>query len=375
MPKMMNAVRSAIIMGYKVGKGFLTVVYKIADAFIDCEHFLSHENCEKIKTTVSKIGAKVTEIATAIKDAIKKGITQAERIYTNTLNYFKNKFGRSKRSILDKFDFEEKLKKYKEMLKKHIATADKYLKEALKVVMEKFKIADQAIKQAVEKAIAEGKIKYEQIKQYIKELIAKKENGQSISKRDTYVLGLKDLLKKALAKATGVTKYILKKLIELPMEKLQSMKRMVQDIVDKVLGTETKRDTEDETNDMNDDNMLLGKVNELSDELEDQIDDMVADIAEETHDVIHEVLKGEKNMQKRQIDINLKDLNLAEYVTEVLKQKVGDLYKKVMGKSSELMKEIKEALANAGNNLLNVSKVILDKVNKMIEKIKAGKEF
>jgi len=375
MPKMMNAVRSAIIMGYKVGKGFLTVVYKIADAFIDCEHFLSHENCEKIKTTVSKIGAKVTEIATAIKDAIKKGITQAERIYTNTLNYFKNKFGRSKRSILDKFDFEEKLKKYKEMLKKHIATADKYLKEALKVVMEKFKIADQAIKQAVEKAIAEGKIKYEQIKQYIKELIAKKENGQSISKRDTYVLGLKDLLKKALAKATGVTKYILKKLIELPMEKLQSMKRMVQDIVDKVLGTETKRDAEDETNDMNVDNMLLGKVNELSDELEDQIDDMVADIAEETHDVIHEVLKGEKNMQKRQIDINLKDLNLAEYVTEVLKQKVGDLYKKVMGKSSELMKEIKEALANAGNNLLNVSKVILDKVNKMIEKIKAGKEF
>lgn len=41
MPKMMNAVRSAIVMGYKVGKGFTTVVYKIADAFIDCEQFLS----------------------------------------------------------------------------------------------------------------------------------------------------------------------------------------------------------------------------------------------------------------------------------------------------------------------------------------------
>ena len=64
-----------------------------------------------------------------------------------------------------------------------------------------------------------------------------------MSKRDASDLSLKDIMKKALDKATGVTKYVIKKLLDLPMEKLQTMKRMVQDIVDKILGTASKRDT------------------------------------------------------------------------------------------------------------------------------------
>jgi len=94
MPKMMRAVRTAIVMGYKVGKGFTKVVFKLADAFIDCEDFLSAESCGKIKEAAAKIGAKIPEVNAAIKDAVIKGMTQAETIYKNTLDYLKNIFGK-----------------------------------------------------------------------------------------------------------------------------------------------------------------------------------------------------------------------------------------------------------------------------------------
>lgn len=66
---------------------------------------------------------------------------------------------------------------------------------------------------------------------------------------------------------------------------------------------------------------------------------------------------------------------LKEYVTKILKQHVGKAYDKIMAKSKDLMKDIEEALKKAGGSIIDVSKVVLAKINEMLKNVEAGKEF
>jgi len=368
MPKMMNAVRSAIVMGYKGTKGFLTVVYKITDAFIDCEHFLSHENCEKIKSTATKIGAKLSEINVAIRDAVTKGISEAEKIYKSTLSFLKDKFGRKRRSLLERIDLKSKLRKYKEMLKKHAAKADKYIKKVMKGLLEKYQDIEPKLKAAVEKAISQGKLRYSQVKKYIEDLIAKQKGGKQISKRDDST-SLRDLLTKAYGKATGFTKLAIKNLLSYSTATLQTMRRYVQSIIDSVTGTTDKRDVESQLKDEAADKLVSKTFSDIGEKLNDEIDNAVNEIADETDQLISDIVSSERKVQKRFLDVDLKDLKLADFITEVLSKRLNNLQVKISEKSAELFKQIKEALAKAGTNMGNVSKIISDKINEMIEKI------
>ena len=41
----MSTVRDTLMTGVRVTKGFLSIIYKITDAFIDCEHFFTEKVC------------------------------------------------------------------------------------------------------------------------------------------------------------------------------------------------------------------------------------------------------------------------------------------------------------------------------------------
>lgn len=67
--------------------------------------------------------------------------------------------------------------------------------------------------------------------------------------------------------------------------------------------------------------------------------------------------------------VDLKDLKLADFISEVLSKRLNNLQVKISEKSAELFKQIKEALAKAGTNMGNVSTIVTDKINEMIEKL------
>lgn len=367
MPKMMNAVRSAIVMGYKVGKGFTTVVYKIADAFIDCEQFLSADNCRRIKSLAAKVGVTAQKVKESIVDAVKKGVIKATDLYKSILNYLKNKFGRRKRSLMEKRDLKAVLEKYKKMLENGIIQAKEYLKKAIAKTLDTMKVVDAKIRAAVEKAILEGKSKYKDIKKLIADMLAKK--GSQISKRQAP--SLTDLLKKALKKSTGIMKWTIKNLLELTTTQLHTIKRYVQTVLDKVLGT-YKRDVEVSVIADESDAMLKEHLKEISNKFALDVDSMMEEIADETSSLIEDI-SDETRMQKRFIDLDSDGLK--EYVTKILKQHVGKAYDKIMAKSKDLMKDIEDALKKAGGSIIDVSKVVLAKINEMLKNVEAGKEF
>jgi len=365
MPKMMNAVRTAIVLGYKVGKGFTKIVYKIADAFIDCEDFLSAEKCKKIKSVATKVGETAVRVKEAIANAVTKGITEATKIYKSALDFF-NKFGRRRRSVIDG-DLKSTLEKYRELLKKGIAKAEVYLKKSIAKVMDTLQIADSKIREAVEQAVLAGKTKYSDLKKYIEDLV-KQQGGLTIYKRDAP--SLRDLLTQALSKATGIIKYTIKKLLSMANEQLQTIKRYVQSVIDKVIGQQ-KRDVdymmaEDESDKAAKENMKL-----ISDDVADKIENMLDEVALNTAALLNE-LDDEKKMQKRFLDIDLSKTNLKDIVDSILKSYVGPIYEKLAAKSNELVKQIQDALQKSAGSIVDSAKIILAKINEMISNIQSG---
>ena len=65
-------------------------------------------------------------------------------------------------------------------------------------------------------------------------------------------------------------------------------------------------------------------------------------------------------------------MDIKELVKNILKNHAGKVYEKLSKKTQELVASIEEALKKAGSSIINVSKVVLQKINEMLKKLQTG---
>jgi len=369
-PKIMSTARDLLLTGVKVAKGFVNFVYKITDAFIDCETFFTEKSCILLKEKVAKAGGTISDLGKAVRDIATKVANKVTDTYKTVVEYTKSKLckhlklkcpkegSKVKLVVKRSTGFSDLLTKYKNMLGSGITDAKAKLEESLKGIMSSMKGVDAAIRKAIEDAIANGKGKYDDVKDLLKKLLSTMTDGNSASTEVAAKVkrGLRDELKNALQRAHEDLKSAIEFLLTFTKNQLSKMKDYVNTLLKKVLyDTRNRRaideiDTLDElVNAMADDETTAAEI-----EAEDMIDNLMENAINELEDVMEEEIQAV--VQKR-------DLTSAVERTKSFFNKVGSKLHECLAKlRTTNIEDIKKALKESGLKIIGVAEDVYKKI-------------
>lgn len=211
-PKIMDAVISSVIKGFKLGKGLMKAIYDVTDYFYDCEDVFDQSSCDRLKKVAGVIGVKASQIDEIVRKYIRQGIDLGSSLYKQVMKFLKDKVF-CKINIFCKDD-------------------DLLLDEAsdmpvAKSLAEINNLNDQYML-LEQTTFANGKDKYDDWKDLMTE---ESNDWHRINKRDIY-----DDLKAAFNKATGRMKVLVEKFLFMSKEHLNKIRNIVQNIIKSIMG-------------------------------------------------------------------------------------------------------------------------------------------
>lgn len=370
-PKIMSTVRDLLVKGVNVAKGFLNVVYKITDAFIDCEDIFEADSCKLIKEKVTAIGGTISDIGKTVREFATKGINKAKDIYNKVLEFTKSKIlckylklacPKLPSSLIEKrsLGLKDLLQKYKEMLKKGIADAKAKLKSSLDSLMDSMKIMDKTVRDIMKQAIDDGKMKYSELKALLKKLVdvatGKTTNGTDTAKpkRD-----LKEKLSSALKTAHAHLKTAIEYLLTKSKEELKKMHNYVSQLLKKILGDGKSR-------------REIGEIELMEQFADAAVEDDTRRLTLEAEQIADELLDNAVEELEEDVvetSIEKRDLTSAIDKAKQVFGKIGDKLKDALSKlRSTSIEDIKAALKKAGVKLIGVAEDVYNKIKAALEK-------
>jgi BMFP domain-containing protein YqiC len=215
----MQAVKEAIAEGAWDPKDLYQKAVEYLKAKISCEAVIGKSTCDKIRALADKFGIALTRVDEVMREAIARGVTKVSELYKTVVKWIMDQWTDliGDEEMYEQQDFIDIKGKLQEAL----------LQAAERIVGELSGVTD-VVRHKIRELIIQGKVRISQLKKKIMDLIA--EYGPSADVQDQ-IDELKEQLKIVLAKAKGMTKILIERLLSLSREKLAQAKALIKKIL------------------------------------------------------------------------------------------------------------------------------------------------
>jgi len=220
----MTAVKEAIAEG-AWGPDLVKKAIDYLKAKISCEAVIGKATCDRIRALADKFGIALDKVDEIMREAIARGVTKVSELYKTVVKWIMDQW-------TDLIGDEEM--KYIEGEQNDFldikGRLQKALMEAVEKILAELQGVNEVVRQKIKDLIVRGKVSIFALRKKIMDLIAEFGTSQDEQLLDQ-IDDLREQLKLALAKAKGFVKLTIKSLLALSKDKLAQAKALIKKIL------------------------------------------------------------------------------------------------------------------------------------------------